>query len=171
MSSPVVPGESPPPDFGSSYGVVASVLELAKFDAALDRGALISAESRRLAFTPSRATSGEALPYGLGWFAQSTPAQTLAWHGGQFDSYSGLYVKALESGWSLIVLASSQAVAVPFNDMTGANVLISPFAAAFLRTFVLESQDLGLPSSRGGGARADGTRIFCDWSRRAARRR
>lgn len=62
---------------GAAGGVVSTVLDLARFDIALDQGVLISAESRDVMMVPTRSTTGEALPYGLGWYVQEYRGHTL----------------------------------------------------------------------------------------------
>lgn len=52
----------PPQGDGAAGGVVSTVLDLARFDVALDQGALISAESRAEMMAPTRSISGEAFP-------------------------------------------------------------------------------------------------------------
>ena len=60
----------PPQGDGAAGGVVSTALDLARFDIALDRGDLITAESRSAMMTPTRLTDGETAPYGLGWYVK-----------------------------------------------------------------------------------------------------
>ena len=121
---------------GAAGGVISTVLDLAKFDVALDQGVLISAESRRAMMTPARASDGEALPYGLGWFVQQYQGQTLVWHSGWWeDAYSALYLKIPALELSFIVLANGEGVWWD-NPLERAEVERSEFAQAFLRAFV-----------------------------------
>ena len=57
--------ELEPQGDGAAGGVVSSVLDLAKFDIALDAGRLISSESRKLMMSPTWSSNGDAFPYGL----------------------------------------------------------------------------------------------------------
>ncbi len=78
-----VPGNHPNPDhLGVSTGLISNVIDMAKYDAALDRRAFISEASQELAWTPAVANSRETLPYGLGWFVQEFRGTKLVWHYG-----------------------------------------------------------------------------------------
>jgi CubicO group peptidase (beta-lactamase class C family) len=121
---------------GAAGGVVTTVLDLAKFDVALDAGMLISAESRAAMMAPTRSNSGEALPYGLGWYVQEYRGHTLVWHSGWWeDAYSALYLKIPALNLSFIVLANSEGVWWD-NPPERAEVERSRFAQAFLAAFV-----------------------------------
>jgi len=77
-SGAIVRAPAPPPQGdGAAGGVITTVLDLAKFDVALDQGVLLSAESRAAMMAPTRSTNGEALPYGLGWYLQEYGGHTL----------------------------------------------------------------------------------------------
>lgn len=141
----IVIADFPPAGFHSSSGISSTAVDLAKFSMALDDGSLLSRESLELAFSPTLSTRGEALPYGLGWFTQNPPGLRLVRHGGWWPTFSGLLLKLPERQLTLVVLANSDAVSAPLQGE--ANVLISPFAAAFLRIFVLDAWlDPPLPS-------------------------
>jgi CubicO group peptidase (beta-lactamase class C family) len=121
---------------GAAGGVITSVLDLARFDVALDQGRLISAESRAAMMAPVRSSTGEALPYGLGWFVQEYQGHTLVWHSGWWDdAYSALYLKIPELNLSFILLANSEGVWWD-NPLDRAEVQRSRFVQAFLRAFV-----------------------------------
>jgi len=121
---------------GAAGGVITTVLDLAKFDVALDQGKLISAQSREMMMTPARSSNGDMLPYGLGWFVQDYQGHTLVWHSGWWDdAYSALYLKIPAQDLSLIVLANSEGVWWD-NPLDQAQVQRSEFAQAFIRAFV-----------------------------------
>ncbi len=126
----------PPQGDGAAGGVVTTVLDLAKFDIALDQGVLISAQSRAEMMAPSRSINGEALPYGLGWYVQEYEGHTLVWHSGWWpDAYSALYLKIPSLELTFIVLANSEGIWWD-NPLDRAAVHRSEFARAFLSTFV-----------------------------------
>jgi CubicO group peptidase (beta-lactamase class C family) len=50
----------------TSGGIVSNIVDLAKYDAALDNNKLISEVSRNLMFTPTLSNDKKILPYGLG---------------------------------------------------------------------------------------------------------
>jgi CubicO group peptidase (beta-lactamase class C family) len=126
----------PPQGDGAAGGVVSTVLDLARFDIALDQGALISAESRTRMMTPTRMTNGEAAPYGLGWYVQEYKGHTLVWHSGWWeDAYSALYLKIPTLNITFIVLANSEGIWWG-NPLDQAVVERSQFAQAFFSAFV-----------------------------------
>lgn len=121
---------------GAAGGVISTVLDLARFDVALDQGKLISSASYTAMMTPMRSPSGESLPYSLGWFAQRHEGHELRWHSGWWDdAYSALYLKVLDEDLTLILLANSEGVWWD-NPLTSAQVQQSSFAQAFFRAFL-----------------------------------
>lgn len=126
----------PPQGDGAAGGVVSTVLDLARFDIALDEGVLISAESRTGMMTPTRTINGKAAPYGLGWYVQEYEGHTLVWHSGWWeDAYSALYLKIPTLNLTFIVLANSEGIWWD-NPLDQAAVERSQFAQAFLSAFV-----------------------------------
>ncbi len=121
---------------GAAGGVVSTVLDLAKFDIALDNGTLISAESRSQIMTPTPLSDGGTAPYGLGFYVQEYEGLTLVWHSGWWeDAYSALYLKVPEQDITLILLANSEGIWWG-NPLDQAAVEESEFAQAFLAAFV-----------------------------------
>ena len=130
--APAPPGQGD----GAAGGVITTVLDLAKFDVALDGGTLISAESRAAMMAPMRSNTDEALPYGLGWFVEPYQGHTLVWHSGLWDdAYSALYLKIPSLNLTFIVLANSEGIRWD-NPLDRAEAQRSEFAQAFLRAFV-----------------------------------
>ena len=124
-----------PAKLSSSAGIVSTVLDLAKFDMAMDKNMIVSEASKKLMFTPNRSNSGDPLPYGLGWFVQIHGGQKLVWHYGWAPkAYSSLILKVPEKEVTFIMLANSDGASAPFRLGAG-NVLRSPFAVAFLNLF------------------------------------
>jgi hypothetical protein len=119
--------------------VIASAMELARFDIALTAGRLLTPASRRALWTASRTPSGEALPYGLGWFLGSYRGRPLAWHTGLWEErYSALYLRVLgdsaDDRLTLILLANSEGLQWE-TRLDEAAIERSPFATAFLDAF------------------------------------
>jgi CubicO group peptidase (beta-lactamase class C family) len=133
-----VKSDPPPPQGdGAAGGVIASAMDLARFDIALMNGRLISPQSRAKLWLGTRTETGETLPYGLGWFLGTYEGRRLAWHTGLWEGrYSALYLKVLSETPSerltLILLANSDAVQweTRFDE---AAIERSPFARAFFR--------------------------------------
>ncbi len=116
-------------------GIISTVLDLARFDMAMDRNVIVSEVSKAAMFTPTLSNSGQSLPYGLGWFVQDLNGAKLIWHYGWApDAYSSLILKVPEKELTLILLANSDGASAPFNLGEG-NVLKSPFATTFINLF------------------------------------
>lgn len=128
----------PPRGISASAGLVSNVVDLAKFDAAIDRHTFVKVETQERAWTPAVASDGRTLPYGLGWFIQPYQGLRLIWHYGYWpDSFSSLYLKIPEKNLTFILLANSDGLSAPFR-LGGGNVTGSAFANSFLRIFVFE---------------------------------
>ena len=120
----------------ASAGMVSTLLDLAKFDVALDENQLISEDSKQLMFTANHNNKGERLPYAIGWFVQQYKGIELVWHyGWQPDSYSSLLLKVPQENMTFILLANSDGASAPFHLGDG-DVLRSPFARTFLECFI-----------------------------------
>jgi CubicO group peptidase (beta-lactamase class C family) len=118
-----------------------TVLDLAKFDIALDEGRLLSAASRERMFTPAVSSTGKTLPYALGWFVEEIAGRKVMWHYGWWPPcVSALYVKVPAAELSFVLLANNDRLSESFA-WTRDGVRASPFARAFLGTFEL----LGVP--------------------------
>ncbi|HJQ36005.1 MAG TPA: serine hydrolase [Thermoanaerobaculia bacterium] len=136
----VVPAAYPPKDIGASAGLLSTVRDLAKFDAAIDRHVLLQPQTQELAWAPFVSNAGQPLPYGLGWFVETYRGERLIWHTGNWGSgFSALYFKVPGRNLSLILLANSEALADGFH-LPGAGEK-NPFACAFLRHVVFQGDD------------------------------
>ena len=123
--------EYPPKAINASAGLVSTVRDLARYDAAIDAHALLSASTQLVAWTPFRLSSGRDAPYALGWFSQSTAAGRAVWHYGQWPTFSSLILKLPDRGMTLILLANSDGLSSWFPMVLG-DVVVSPFARAFI---------------------------------------
>ena len=127
--------DGPPQGDGAAGGVVSTVLDLARFDIALDENELISAASRTEMMTATKLNDGTSAPYGLGWYVQEHDGLTLIWHSGWWeDAYSALYLKIPELELTFIALANSEGIWWG-NPLDQAAVEESQFAQAFLAAF------------------------------------
>jgi CubicO group peptidase (beta-lactamase class C family) len=123
-------------EFSAAGGFVSTVLDLAKFDIALDQDRLIRPETRALAFTAQTLTSGEPPVYGLGWYVDEFQGTRIAWHQGWW-CYSHLYIKFLDQGYSLIVFTNSSTLA-EFTSPEDVSVMRYPVALAFYKLFIMD---------------------------------
>jgi len=134
----LVIGNYPQPDLGAGAGIISTVIDLAKFDIALDNDKLISPELKKLAFTPAKLNNGKNIPYGLGWFIGKYKNYKVVYHTGwQPASFSALYLKVMDKNLTLILLANSEDLIAPFMQGLGAGQIeVSPFAKEFLDLFL-----------------------------------
>lgn len=126
----------PPQGDGAAGGVIASAMDLARFDIALEQGTLLAPPWRALMFQGTRTSTGAVLPYGLGWFLGSYNGTPLAWHTGLWEGrYSALYLKVLSDDpagrFTLILLANSDGLSWP-SRFDEAAIERSLFATRFL---------------------------------------
>jgi CubicO group peptidase (beta-lactamase class C family) len=115
-------------------GLITTVNDFAKFDLAVKGGSLLRG-SIQLAWSAQPGRDGRALPHGLGWFVQSYNGQTVVWQFGSGNASSSMIVTVPARGLTLILLANSNGLARGFNLAAG-DVQVSPFAKAFLGTFL-----------------------------------
>ena len=136
---------NPLPGFNEDYfnagaGLMSTVVDLAKYDAALDANTLVTAATKQQMWTPTVSNSGQKLPYGLGWFTQSYRDTRLIWHSGfSPPSTSALFLKLPEEGLTLIVLANTDLLSRSYQAGHGDadDVLSSLVAVTFYKDFVL----------------------------------
>jgi len=132
----VVRADFPPRDINASAGLLSSVIDLARYDAAVDANLFISADAQALAWTNARSSSTSLeLPHGLGWFIQRIHGVRVVWHYGQWSQYSALYIKVPEQQLTLILLGNSGGLGEAFPLADG-DVMVSPFARVFLGLFI-----------------------------------
>jgi CubicO group peptidase (beta-lactamase class C family) len=117
-----------------SSGLITSVADFAKFDLALKQG-LLHRDSIAAAWTAPLGANGRRLPHGLGWFVQSYNGQTVVWQFGAGTASSSMVITVPGRGLTLVLLANSNGLARGFN-LTAGDVSVSPFAKAFLNTFL-----------------------------------
>lgn len=115
-------------------GLVSTVRDLARFDAAMDEGVLLKPEDLAVAWTPAT-FGGTTLPTGLGWFVQGYNNERIIWSFSHVpDAYSGLMLKLPARNLTLIMLANSDGLSAGANLEQG-DVTTSPFVKIFLRLF------------------------------------
>jgi CubicO group peptidase (beta-lactamase class C family) len=120
----------------TASGVISTVRDLAKFDIALDRNRLIGERSREELFTAARSSTGEVLPYGLGWFVEEWNGNRLVWHYGWFPpTVSALYLKVPDRNLTFLLLSNCDGLSAGM-PWTARGVRASPYARLFLDHFV-----------------------------------
>jgi CubicO group peptidase (beta-lactamase class C family) len=116
-------------------GLVTTVRDFARYDAALDEAVLLSADTLGVAWSNATGVEQTTLPTGLGWFVQSYKEEAVVWHFGQItNGYSSLVVKLPSRHLTFILFANSDGLSAPFQLNSG-DVTRSIFATLFLRLF------------------------------------
>jgi CubicO group peptidase (beta-lactamase class C family) len=128
-----------PQGFSTSAGLISTVLDMAKYDIAIDQNKFLTKETQQLAFTPTVSTKGEPLPYGLGWFTQNYKGTKMLWHYGYWTGNSSFILKVPEQNITFIIMANSDNLSRP-TDLGAGNALSSPVGMAFLKTFVFPAK-------------------------------
>jgi CubicO group peptidase (beta-lactamase class C family) len=119
----------------AATGLVSTVRDLARFDAALDTSLLLREETLQTAWLVTYNSQNAALPAGLGWFVQNYRGEPVVWHFGLIaNAYSSLIIKLPSRKTTLILLANSDGLSAPFQLEAG-DVTKSLFATLFLRLF------------------------------------
>jgi CubicO group peptidase (beta-lactamase class C family) len=119
----------------TTAGLVSSAPDVARFSMALDRGVLLTEESRVRAWTPPLAPDGKPLPYALGWFAQVIRGRKIVWHYGHGLESSSLIVKIPDDGATFVILANSDGLSRWRGLGDTADVMASPAARMFLNWY------------------------------------
>ncbi len=118
----------------AATGLVSTVRDLARFDAALDSHVFVQAP--RAAWSNVSA-AGRSAPTGLGWFVQSYNGVPVVWQFGMWpDACSSMIVKVPDRELTLILLANSDGLGAGFSLENG-DVTTSLFARLFLKLFVV----------------------------------
>ena len=128
-----------PQGFSVSAGLISTVLDMAKYDIAIDQNKFLTKETQQLAFTPAVSTKGETLPYGLGWFTQNYKGTKMLWHYGYWTGNSSFILKVPEQNITFIIMANSDNLSRP-TDLGAGNALSSPVGMAFLKTFIFPTK-------------------------------
>lgn len=125
-----------PNRFSVSAGLMSSVLDMAKYDIAIDQNRFVTKETQQLAFTPMVSTKGENLPYGLGWFTQNYKGTRLIWHYGYWTCNSSLILKVPDRNITFIAMANTDNLSRS-TDLGAGDVTSSYVGLAFLKAFIL----------------------------------
>jgi CubicO group peptidase (beta-lactamase class C family) len=133
-----VVGSAYPTDYSAAAGLISSVVDIAKFDIALDEDRLLAPETKAEMLSPAISTIGASTDqmYGLGWYIQDYRGTRLIWHYGHWPpAISALYLKVPDHDLTFVVLANTPNLSMPF-PMGEGDVLASTLAVAFYREFV-----------------------------------
>ena len=96
-----------------SGAFLSSVHDMARLEAALYEGRIVSPAMRRLMETPTRLSDGSlgkmdpnSVGYGLGWQIGDFEGQRRLSHGGSLAGFRTLYARYPDQGWAVILLTN-----------------------------------------------------------------
>jgi len=89
---------------GSYY---VSILDLAKWDAALYTDKPLTQSSREKIWTPAKLRDGTTKDYGFGWHLGNYHGHRLAFHGGAWQGFKTFIIRFLDTDLTIIFLANS----------------------------------------------------------------
>jgi D-alanyl-D-alanine carboxypeptidase len=90
----------------ASGAFLSTVLDLAKWDALLYTDKILSEAARRQMWAKIRLSDGTTAPYGLGWHVDSARGGLRVWHGGGLPGFTSHFVRYVDDGVSVVVLAN-----------------------------------------------------------------
>ncbi|HEU5182170.1 MAG TPA: serine hydrolase [Candidatus Polarisedimenticolia bacterium] len=148
----------PPRDsFGAAAGLLSTVLDMAKYDVAIDQHRFLKKETQEKAWTAFVSNSGRRLPHGLGWFVSDYQGVRLIWHFGNWGTgFSAIYLKVPGKNLSLVMLANSEALSDHQFAAGSEDITSNVFACTFLRLFLFED-------SKGGECERDSQSALAKW--------
>ena len=92
---------------GTAGGLMSSVLDLAKSDAALSRGSILSPTASKQLWEPARLNSGETVGYGLGWYLNPHRGHRVVEHtGGNIEGIRTIIARFVDDQLTIILLCN-----------------------------------------------------------------
>jgi CubicO group peptidase (beta-lactamase class C family) len=98
---------SPSTNSTADGALYVSILDLAKWDAALYTDRPLTNSSREKIWTPAKLTDGSTKDYGFGWHLANLHGRRVVFHGGAWQGFKSFIVRFLDTELTLIFLANS----------------------------------------------------------------
>jgi D-alanyl-D-alanine carboxypeptidase len=114
-------------------GLLSSVLDLARWDAALDEDggkSILKASSREQMWAPVKLVNGSTYPYGLGWHLEDVHGHRLVYHDGNRQDGSSVMARYVDDKLTVIVLTNLGNAATTRIARHLAGLLVPALAAA-----------------------------------------
>ena len=121
-----------------SGAFLSTVLDLAKWDAALYEDRVLTRASREAMWTPARLTGGGSSGYGYGWTLDSLDGHRVVHHGGSLPGFRAEMARFPDDSLTVIVLTNA--------DGARPDVIVRGVARTYLST-------AARPAARGGTTR------------------
>jgi CubicO group peptidase (beta-lactamase class C family) len=87
-------------------GLVSSIMDLAKWEAALTAYTLLSAEQLAQMWRPQTLVDGRLIEYGYGWMITQQEGHRLVAHGGAIPGFTAYIARFIDRGLSVVVLTN-----------------------------------------------------------------
>ena len=94
-------------DVFSAGAIVSTVGDLAKWDAALDTGNILSASSKQQMWSPTKLNDGSLHPYGFGWWLNPIQGHRRIGHTGETSGFNASFERFPDDHLAVIVLCNS----------------------------------------------------------------
>ncbi|MGC4047122.1 MAG: serine hydrolase domain-containing protein [Armatimonas sp.] len=107
-----------------SGAFLSTVLDLARWDAALYTDSILKPETRAQMWTPVKLNDGKTYPYGFGWTISSPSGHKLISHGGSLPGFRSVIGRYIDDELTVIVLTNS--------GYTNPEVFLSGIAAEYI---------------------------------------
>jgi len=92
---------------GAAGGLMSSVLDLAKFDIALSRGAVFPPSVLRPLSEPARLNDGETVGYGFGWYLNQHRGRRVVEHtGGNVEGLRTIMARFVDDALTIVILCN-----------------------------------------------------------------
>jgi CubicO group peptidase (beta-lactamase class C family) len=99
-------------DIFSAGAVVSTVLDMAKWNTALDQHTLLNAATEQEMWTPARLNNGTTHAYGFGWFLDPLQGRPNIGHSGSTSGFSASIQRFPQDGLAVIVLTNADETGV-----------------------------------------------------------
>jgi len=99
-----------PPDASVSFsagGLISSIADMAKWEAALFDGTVVKKELLQQMWTPMKLNDGMSTEYGFGWNVTHIGDHSMVAHSGGIEGFSTMYARCTDCGLSVIMLCNS----------------------------------------------------------------
>lgn len=115
-----------PTRYIGSGSLVSTVLDLAKWDAALYSDKILSSTTRKAMWTPARLADGSATDYGFGWVISSVKGHEDIHHNGAMNGFVGNISRFVDDRLTVIVLTNQSGLSNTERIATGVARLYVP---------------------------------------------
>ncbi len=107
-----------------SGAFLSSVLDLAKWDAALYSSSILNQSVRDQMWSPVKLNNGNSHPYGFGWYLETIGGHKAVRHGGSLPGFRAEYIRFMDNKLSIVILAN------------GDNANLGPFALGIANHYI-----------------------------------